>query len=136
MKLREIEGQTAQLVWYARPDQNSAKRSDYRLVAVAHPGELRDALAAACGVRTVVEKRREIFLYNNVRIHLDEVSQLGEFIEFEAVLGPEVNESARHAQVEFLQTAFQLAVDDLVAVSYVELILRLAGGRESGIQPV
>lgn len=124
LKLREIEGQTAQLVWYSRADQAAAKRSDYRLVAVAHPDELREALVAACGVRAVVEKHREIFLYNNVRIHLDTVTGLGDFIEFEAVLGPEVNESAGRAQVEFLQSAFQLTVDDLVAVSYVELMLR------------
>ena len=122
LKLREIEGQTSQLVWYARSDQFGPKGSDYRLVAVAHPAELREALASACGISAVVEKQREVFLYNNVRIHLDVVTDLGDFIEFEAVLGPEVNDTAGRAQVEFLQSAFQLSADDLLDRSYAEML--------------
>ena len=38
-------------------------------------------LAEALGVRSVVRKRREIYLYHNVRIHLDEVCDLGRFLE-------------------------------------------------------
>ncbi len=34
----------------------------------------------------VVAKRRHLFLWEGVRIHLDEVEELGTFIEFEAVL--------------------------------------------------
>jgi len=34
-----------------------------------------------------VSKRREIYLWHNVRIHLDAVTGLGSFVEFEAVLG-------------------------------------------------
>ncbi len=122
LKLREIEGRTSQLVWYARTDQFGPKGSDYRLVSVAHPAELREALASACGICAVVEKQREIFLYNNVRIHLDVVADLGDFIEFEAVLGPEVNDAAGRAQVEFLQSAFQLSADDLLDRSYGEML--------------
>lgn len=122
LKLREIEGRTSQLVWYARTDQFGPKGSDYRLVAVAHPTELREALASACGICAVVDKQREVFLYNNVRIHLDVVADLGDFIEFEAVLGPEVDDAAGRAQVEFLQTAFRLSADDLLDRSYAEML--------------
>jgi len=122
LKLREIEGRTAQLVWYARADQPGAKGSDYRLVNVAHPEGLKASLASACGIKAVVDKRRRIFLYNNVRIHLDEVESLGNFIEFEAVLGPEIDDAAGRVQVEFLQSAFQLVADDLIARSYAELL--------------
>ncbi len=34
----------------------------------------------------VVSKRRRLFLWEGVRIHLDEVEDLGNFVEFEAVL--------------------------------------------------
>jgi adenylate cyclase class IV len=44
-------------------------------------------------------QRREIYLYHNVRIHLDEVEDLGTFLEFEAVLGPNVDDALGRAQV-------------------------------------
>ena len=53
---------------------------------IAEPALLKAALTAALGVRRVVDKRREIFLADNVRIHLDDVAGLGTFLEFEAVL--------------------------------------------------
>ena len=37
------------------------------------------------GVETVVDKVRDIYLIGNVRVHVDSVHGLGEFIEFEAV---------------------------------------------------
>src|SRR5689334_1468557 len=60
LKLREIEGSTAQLVWYERPDQTGPKTSHYYLVPVADPVGLKQALTAAMGVRAVVDKNREI----------------------------------------------------------------------------
>jgi adenylate cyclase class IV len=42
---------------------------------------------AALGSRGEVGKRREVWHWFNVRIHLDEVEGLGSFVEFEAVLG-------------------------------------------------
>ncbi|MCU0979871.1 MAG: adenylate cyclase, partial [Pirellulaceae bacterium] len=62
-------------------------------------------------------------LYHNVRIHLDRVVDLGEFLEFEAVLGPEVNADSGHAQVAFLRDQFQIADADLLSGSYADLLL-------------
>lgn len=126
LKLRQIDGLSAQLVWYARPDDMSAKTSSYRLVPVTHPETLKQALEAACGVLVVVAKRREIFLYQNVRIHLDHVEGLGTFIEFEAVLGPSVDETIGRKQVAWLSAEFQITRADLVAQSYSDLLLAAA----------
>ena len=46
-----------------------------------------DALDAALGTLVVVDKRRRLLLYENVRIHLDEVDGLGSFVELEARRG-------------------------------------------------
>ena len=69
LKLREITGQPAQLICYERPDQALAKTSCYHLVPTPEPAALKSALSQALGVRVVVEKHREILLYENVRIH-------------------------------------------------------------------
>jgi adenylate cyclase, class 2 len=122
LKLREITGQTAQLVSYERPDRVDAKGSDYQLVDVPDPAALKQALSAALGVRVVVAKRREIYLVNNVRIHLDEVAGLGEFLEFEAVLSPGRDDASGHQQLAKLQAAFRIQPDDLLAVSYADLL--------------
>src|SRR5271166_3482271 len=37
LKLRQISGQTAQLVWYVRPSDPRPKTSDYHLVPVPQP---------------------------------------------------------------------------------------------------
>ena len=118
LKLREIDGQPAQLVCYARPDQLGPKASDYLLVPVSAPQSLKQALTAALGVRGVVRKRREIFMYHNVRIHLDEVADRGNFLEFEAVLGPDTDDAAGHAQVEELLRVFAIDAADLLTGSY------------------
>ncbi len=118
LKLREIQGLPAQLVCYARPDQLGPKASDYLLVPVPDPELLKRALTVALGIRGVIRKRREIFLYHNVRIHLDEVVGLGHFLEFEAVLGPEMDDGAGRAQVEGLLQRFAIDPADLLTGSY------------------
>jgi len=132
LKLREIDGLSAQLVWYARPDGDGPQASDYRLVPVSNPKTLRGALASALGVCGVVEKHREIFLYHNVRIHLDEVVRLGRFLEFEAVLGPKVDDRAGHAQLDELAGRFGIREDDLLSGSYGEMIVAATGPPPSG----
>lgn len=122
LKLRQIQHHPAQLVWYARPDEEGPKTSDYRLVPVTNPETLKAALADAYGIWCVVHKRREIYLHHNVRIHLDEVDQLGTFLEFEAVLGAEVNEEKGRAQLAELRERFTISDADLLAVSYSDLL--------------
>jgi len=122
LKLRQIDGLSAELVWCARPDRQGPKASDYRLVPVSNPETLKAALVAALGVQCIVEKRREIFLYQNVRIHLDEVAGLGSFLEFEAVLGPGVDETAGRAQLEELIRRFAIGQADLLPGSYGDMV--------------
>ena len=86
LKLREIAGRGAWLICYERPNRIEAKASDYLLVPVTDPAGLKSALSEALGIRGIVTKLRHIYLFQNVRIHLDEVEGIGHFLEFEAVL--------------------------------------------------
>lgn len=122
LKLREIEGQAAVLIRYDRPDSTSSRVSRYQLVPVDDPDSLKQLLQDALGVRAVVEKHRELYLLKNVRIHLDSVRDLGSFLEFEAVLGPEHTERAGRELLAELRDQFHIAADDLVATSYVDLL--------------
>lgn len=122
LKLREIRDQRAELIWYARVDEPGPKASDYRIVAIPDPEGLKAALEAAWGIRGIVEKQRAIYLYRNVRIHLDEVRDLGTFLEFEAVLSDGEDAIPARLLLEQLKQSFRIADSDLVRASYGELI--------------
>jgi predicted adenylyl cyclase CyaB len=81
-------------------------------------------LAEALGIAVIVDKRREILLFHNVRIHLDDVAGLGTFLEFEAVLSGDIDPARGEAQIDFLRNEFGIAAEDLLAVSYAELLLQ------------
>ena len=128
LKLREIDGAQAQLVWYRRPDGYDVRASDYVLAPAIDGESLKAALAGALSVQCVVAKRREIFLFHNVRIHLDRVEGLGEFLEFEAVLGPDADEATSQQRLHALRAQFRIQDADLVPGSYRELMLAATDG--------
>jgi len=130
LKLRETVGQAAELIAYARPDHAEPRASDYHLIPVADPAALKHALALVLGVRVIVTKRRHLLLWQNVRIHLDEVDGLGTFCEFEAVLDERhPDEAAAHERLAVLAKALALNSADRIATSYSNLIESIHAAR-------
>ncbi len=124
LKLREHERGGAELIAYQRPDAYEAEHSAYVLAPASEPAGLREALDAALGTVVVVAKRRRLFVWEDVRIHLDEVERLGSFVELEALLGPGLNDpTTAHEKVARLRE--ELAIDDgaLVERGYADLLL-------------
>lgn len=124
LKLRENNPGTIELICYDRRDESLSKASDYEIVQ-ARP-ELCGVLARALGVRCVVSKVRRLWLWHNVRIHLDTVENLGAFLEFEAVLGGTYDDADGHRTIEILRNEFGIASSELIECSYVDLLLRHA----------
>jgi predicted adenylyl cyclase CyaB len=123
LKLRESSLSGGQLVPYLRPDQEGPKRSDYRVIPVEDPASLKALLAEILGVHRVVDKQREIFLFENVRIHLDRVKELGTFLELEAVFdGSAVAEAEQQRKVDWLMKELRVSPGDLLATSYEALL--------------
>jgi adenylate cyclase, class 2 len=122
LKLREIQGQVAQLIWYERPDTSRPKTSRYQLVEVGEAGPLRNLLATAWGIRGTVKKCREIYLYQNVRIHLDRVEELGTFLELEAVVDEGGNWDAAEQLVQELMERLNISPSLLLKTSYGEMV--------------
>ncbi len=123
LKIRQIgDNREGQLVAYDRTDLPEARSCDYDLVHVPHAADLIAALAKTLGVRTVVRKTRRLFLWKNIRIHLDSVDDLGIFLEFEAVIGEEDDpEQARH-DLQFLSEKFSVAPEDILSQSYCDMV--------------
>jgi len=123
LKLRESSLSGGQLIPYLRPDRSGPKRADYQVLPVSDSAHLKRILAEILGVHRVVVKRREIFLVDNVRIHLDEVEGLGTFLELEAVyIGGAEAEARERGKVEKLMAELDVAESDLVETSYEGLL--------------
>lgn len=131
LKLREQRPGGATLIQYERPDEDGAKLSRYRLIGVDDGAACRAGLDAALGTRAVVEKERRLFLWRNVRIHLDRVAGLGAFVEFEAVAPPGSDLAEEHRLVVELRRVLAIADDDLVAVGYADALT----GKDGGTMP-
>jgi predicted adenylyl cyclase CyaB len=121
LKLRESDPGEDYLVYYRRNNSPNARQSDYVTENVDRSA--RQTMCDAFGMLSVVEKNRRLFLWHNVRIHLDQVEDLGDFIEFEAVLGEEYDEADGHGKIKELSEAFGITDGDLVADSYLDMAL-------------
>jgi adenylate cyclase class 2 len=125
LKLREgnIENN---LIFYERSDQPGAKESKFQLANVPDAKALKEVLISSLGVRVVVKKKREIFFIENVKFHIGEVEGLGSFIEIEASdLYADVSKTELQKQCEFYIKEFRITQEDMVSVSYSDMMLAL-----------
>jgi predicted adenylyl cyclase CyaB len=124
LKLREgnIENY---LIHYERENQEGPKSSFVTLFRTEPGSSLKDVLVKSLGILAVVDKRREIYFIDNVKIHLDCVKDLGHFVEVEAIdkTGEIGKEKLQHQCDEYLPL-FSILPEDLISVSYSDMILR------------
>jgi predicted adenylyl cyclase CyaB len=89
---------------------------------VQEPAELREALAAVLGITVVVTKARRLFIFEGVRIHLDRVDGLGDFIEFEGVAADRQDPAGFAGLLADLRRRFGIRDEDLLRGSYSDLL--------------
>ena len=129
LKLREMPQEDPELIWYRRPNVDGIRTCQYRRLKVTRVDRVKAGLSAVLGVEAVVVKRRRLYRWRNVRIHVDQVDQLGNFIEFEAVLSDSEQIQTGEEQLEQLRSWLDLERVATIATSYLELLLD--GGRIS-----
>ena len=125
LKLRELGPGEGHLIYYEREDVAGPKRSDYEVAFTTDPEALRNMLRKVLGTWVEVEKTRQVWLWNNVRIHLDDVKDLGLFVELEAVTDEKGIEES-HQRVETLMRALEIRSSQLVEGSYGDIMAALA----------
>jgi adenylate cyclase, class 2 len=112
------------LIFYQRDDCAGPKESVCSLMEIQEGERLKSILARAMETKAVVTKKREIYFIGNVKFHLDELSDLGKFVEIEASnkAHPFSLDMLRQ-QCDFYRNAFLIAAEDLVDISYSDMIL-------------
>ena len=123
LKLRRSVEAGDELIAYGRPDAAEPAESTYSRAPTADAQALGEALEAALGTVVVVAKRRRLFVWENVRIHLDDVEGLGTFLELEAIVDPDGSDHAdARAKVDRLRDALAITDGALVAEGYCDLL--------------
>lgn len=112
------------LIYYERSDQAGSKESHVTLFETEPRTTLKEMLEKSMGVLAVVDKKREIYFVDNVKIHIDSVENLGSFIEVEAIdMDGSVGKATLQEQCNYFIDLFQVSPEDLISHSYSDLIL-------------
>ncbi len=124
LKLREGNIEHS-LVYYDREDISGPKRSD---VLYYHPRKenlIKQQLQKAIGTLIVVNKKREIYYIDNVKFHIDEVDELGSFVEIEAIdkIG-NIGAEKLYEQCKEYLSLFQIPENDLINNSYSDMLMK------------
>jgi predicted adenylyl cyclase CyaB len=123
LKLREENG-TAVLIFYHRDESGPLMLSDYEIVAVADPARTLRILSDALGTIAVVEKIRTLMMRDHVRLHLDRVTNLGDFGEIEAVIADGDDPERSRDAVDEILAALGVNPSGLIDVSYFEMLAK------------
>lgn len=124
LKLRQINGEHAELIFYRRSDAAGPKTSDYSRVPVVHPDQLAQLLTLALEPLGIVSKTRTLYLIGQTRIHLDEVEDLGSYLELEVVLEPSQSEADGEVIAKKLMQTLGIRSEDLVEGAYIDHLTR------------
>jgi adenylate cyclase len=126
LKLREGDAEP-ELIHYERADEPGPARSTYVRLPVADAGQMRTMLATHLGILGVVRKHRRLLVESNVRIHLDRVEGLGDFVEIEVVAPPGTRPENQLDRLNALRRALGIADERLVADAYIDQLLAAPG---------
>jgi len=116
----------SELIYYERPDEKGPKESNfirYRPHSLDDYESLKAFHSMASGVFGVVEKTREVFLYEGKhRIHFDNVKGLGEFVEIEIVMDENQPKEEGVKILTDLMNKIGLQETEYVDVAYIDLL--------------
>lgn len=127
MKIREIFTVSVltplehQLIIYQREDQKDPKMSDYTITPLTqyHCDDLKLRFAQMFGIKTIITKTRTLYRRGSLRIHLDQVQDLGYFVELESV-EPDTMTSGQE-EIRYWMNQLSIADEDLLTGSYSDL---------------
>ena len=119
-KIREINDTEISLISYKRSETNGRKDSNYKIKPLTL--EQKELIIKNNYPVCIVNKTRQLWMYKNTRIHIDNVTGLGNFMELETVVK---NISKERGLIEFNEIVDQLEIDLNKAepFSYSDLIL-------------
>jgi predicted adenylyl cyclase CyaB len=121
LKLRETAGLQGELIFYLRDEQAIDRASDYEVSRTPEPASLRDLLSAALETLAVVKKRRTLLVLDGIRIHFDNVEELGHFLELEVPV--QEDDTPARDKLNWLLGELGLTWEQCIRASYLDLVI-------------
>jgi len=122
LKLRIMGDGRGELIHYDRPDIGGPKLSHYLIAPTTAPEVLMTILSRVLPIVGTVRKQRSLYRVGQTRIHLDQVENLGDFVELEVVLRPDQTKEDGAAIAEDLMSRLEIPREQLVREAYIDLL--------------
>lgn len=111
------------LIHYNRSDEPAPKESYVSLVPLGNDRTVDNLLDAALNRDVVVAKRRHILWLGNVKFHVDNLAELGSFVEIEAIDDDgERDSDTLLAQCHEYMRLLDIRAEDLESRSYSDML--------------
>jgi len=128
LKKREAPGEPTEWIYYHRRDIVRPRMSSYAILSDAQAKRRWGSHSLRAWLK--VAKKRELWMLENIRIHLDDVLELGKFIEFEAVISKEHDTRECHEMIGELRAVFGPTMGEPVGASYCDLMAQVLAEEE------
>ncbi|HMQ78458.1 MAG TPA: class IV adenylate cyclase [Ignavibacteria bacterium] len=122
LKLRSINDSVHQLIYYKRANRAAAKFSNYYISEIIHPKRVEHILKEIYGIKVIVSKRRKLYLWQNVRIHIDSVKELGKYLEFEILCRTAIQQKRSAEIMKYLKKIFNIKNSEILSSSYSDMM--------------
>lgn len=122
LKLRIINNKRHELIFYRRPDLLSHKISEYEVISLSNKEArfINKILEMAYRIKVVINKKRNLWMFGNTRIHLDKVTNLGNYLELES----QIKKNKKTSEKEYNYLIKKLSLGKLTKIrrSYGDLL--------------
>jgi len=122
LKKRECPGEPTEWILYQRENLATPRLSRFTIFT-------EQEAAARFGARplpvwVVVEKRRDLWVKRAVRVHVDDVAGLGQFLELETMVSPRRDAAVCQEDVAAVRQALGPALGEPISAGYADLLAK------------
>lgn len=123
LKLRISDNKRGALIFYDRENLPDSKTSFYKTLNVEDYEGMKEMLTKSLGVKTIVTKKRSKYKFANTFIHLDNVKDLGMFVELETVVSERDDYDKFQEEHKVVQKLLKINSNDFISESYSDLLI-------------
>jgi predicted adenylyl cyclase CyaB len=123
LKRRQAPGEPTEWVFYHRLDRARPKMCNYSILTDEQARRQWGSQSLREWLKVI--KMRELWMLDRLRIHLDDVLDLGWFFELEAVVSRDFDVKQAHAEIDRLRQAFWPMLGEAIGTSYSDLMAQV-----------
>ena len=123
LKLRIFDSGSGELIYYMRTDSSGPNISQYQISKTNDPESLKNILTSSLGIRGIIKKQRILYKAGQTRIHLDQVEDLGNFIELEFVMQENTSKNEALQTIKKLMGKLEIQDKHLINMPYIDMIV-------------